>query len=246
MKKLKNNKAKQKRNIKQIITNLVFISFVIPLGFIIYRIITSPVSNDLHVANIKVKSDYVLMLIQCLLGIVALFIPNFISKKRKITIPSSMYVIYVVFLYAAIFLGEVRDFYYKVPHWDTILHTFSGAGIGALGFSVVSLLNKEESLKFNLSPFFVALFSFCFAVTMGACWEIYEFCFDGLLGLNMQKFALENGINLIGRTALVDTMKDLIVDSIGALATSILGYISLKYKKGWIDKLLITENKENN
>lgn len=239
---LKKKKMKNKKNIKEIITKLVLISFVIPLGFIVYKIITSPVSNDLHVENLKVKSDYVLMFIQCLLGIVALFIPSIISKKWKITIPSSMYIIYVIFLYAAIFLGEVRDFYYRIPHWDTILHTFSGAALGALGFSVVNLLNKQEKLKVNLSPFFVALFSLCFAITMGVVWEIYEFTFDGLLGLNMQKFALENGVNLVGRAALCDTMKDLIVDSIGALVISILGYISLKYKKGWIDKLLITEN----
>ncbi len=238
---MKKTKLKKKKNVKEIIAKIVFISFVIPLGYIVYKIITSPVSNDLHIENIKVKSDYVLMLIQCLLGIVALFIPSIISKKWKIIIPSSMYMIYIIFLYAAIFLGEVRDFYYRIPHWDTILHTFSGAALGALGFSVVNLLNKQEKLKVNLSPFFVALFSLCFAITMGVIWEIYEFSFDGLLHLNMQKFALENGVNLVGRAALCDTMKDLIVDSIGALVTSIMGYISLKYKKGWIDKLLITE-----
>ena len=192
----------------------------------------------------KVKTDYVLMLIQCLLGIFALFIPSMISKKAKIVIPSSMYIIYIIFLYAAIFLGEVRDFYYRVPHWDTILHTFSGAGIGALGFSVVNLLTKEKKVNVNLSPFFIAMFSFCFAVTIGVFWEIYEFSFDGLLGLNMQKFALENGSRLLGRAALMDTMKDLIVDSLGALLMSVLGYVSLKYKKGWLDKLLITEKKE--
>lgn len=242
---MKKTKLKKKKNVKEIIAKIVFISFVIPLGYIIYKIVTSPISNDLHIENIKVKSDYVLMLIQCLLGIVALFIPSIISKKWKITIPSSMYIIYVIFLYAAIFLGEVRDFYYRIPHWDTILHTFSGAGIGALGFSVVSLLNKQEKLNVNLSPFFVALFSFCFAITMGVIWEIYEFTFDGLLELNMQKFALENGVNLVGRVALSDTMKDLIVDSIGAFVISLLGYVSLKYKKGWIDKLLITEKKKD-
>lgn len=240
-------KTKRKKlDVKRIITKFVFASFVIPLGFIIYKIVVSPTTNPEHIANIKVKTDYVLMLIQCILGIVALFITSMISKKARIVIPSSMYVVYVIFLYAAIFLGEVRDFYYKIPHWDTILHTFSGAGIGALGFSVVSLLNKEKKLDFNLSPFFVALFSFCFAVTIGVFWEIYEFSFDGILGLNMQKFALENGSRLLGRAALMDTMKDLIVDSLGAFIMSVLGYISIKFKKGWLDKILITEKKVNN
>ena len=242
--KRKEVKIRKKKNLTKIISNVVLASFVIPLGFIIYKIITAPVSNDLHVANLKVKSDYVLMFIQCLLGIVALFIPNIISKKKKIMIPNTMYIVYVIFLYAAIFLGEVRDFYYRVPHWDTILHTFSGAGIGALGFSVVSLLNKNENIKFNLSPFFVSLFAFCFAVMVGVFWEIYEFSFDGLLGLNMQKFALENGNLLVGRMALKDTMKDLIVDTLGAFFMCFIGYVSLKYKKGWIDKLIIKASDE--
>ncbi len=235
----------KKMKIKQVITNLVLASFIAPIGFIIYKIITSPVSNELQISNMKVKSDYVLMLIQCILGIIALFMPNLISKKKKIIIPNTMYIAYVIFLYAAIFLGEVRDFYYKISYWDTILHVFSGGAIASLGFSVVSLLNEQKKLHLNLSPFFVALFSFCFAVTIGVFWEIYEFTFDGLLGLNMQKFALENGVDLVGRKALLDTMEDLIVDSVGAFVISIIGYLSLKYKKGWLEKVMITKQKDN-
>ena len=152
-------------------------------------------------------------------------------------------ILYTIFLYCAIYLGEVKSFYYNVPHWDTILHTFSGAMLGALGFSFVTLLNKTEEVPMNLSPLFVVIFSFCFAVTLGVVWEIYEFTFDGVLGLNMQKFALESGEALIGRAALVDTMKDLIVDALGAFIMSIIGYISLKYKKGWIEKLQVKIDK---
>ena len=54
----------------------------------------------------------------------------------------------------------------------------------------------------------------------GVLWEIYEYTADGLLGLNMQKFANENGTLLQGRAALNNTMKDLIVDSFGALIIS--------------------------
>ena len=75
---------------------------------------------------------------------------------------------------------------------------------------------------------FVSLFAFCFAITMGVVWEIYEFSFDGLLGLNMQKFRLESGEALIGRAALADTMEDLIVDAAGALVMAIIGFFNLK------------------
>ncbi len=187
----------------------------------------------------RVKSDYVLMLLQCLLGIVALFLPSMLQKKFGLIIPSKMIVVYAVFLYCSIYLGEVRSFYYLIPHWDNMLHTFSGAMLGALGFSVINLLNRTDRVPVNLSPAFVAVFSFCFAVTVGVVWEIYEFLADGLLHTNMQKFAVEGGAELIGRAALHDTMIDLVVDSVGALAVSVVGYISLKFQKGWIDKLLL-------
>lgn len=229
----------KKRDWKSIIGKFVLISFIVPMAFIIYKIIVSPTSNTENIEGLRVKTDYILMLTQCILGVIGFFLPNIISKKTKIVIPSNMYIVYVLFLYGAVFLGEVRNYYYRVPHWDTILHTCSGAMLGALGFSFVNILNKHEKVHVELSPLFVALFAFGFAISLGVMWEIYEFTFDGVLGLNMQKFALENGTQLIGREALADTMEDLIVDSVGAFTMATIGYISLKYKKGWIDKLLI-------
>lgn len=55
----------------------------------------------------------------------------------------------------------------------------------------------------------------------------------------MQKYALESGELLIGQTALVDTMKDLIIDTVGALSVSTIGYIMSKNKNGWLDGLQI-------
>ncbi len=229
----------KKRDWRTIIAKFVILSFILPITYIIYKIIVSPTANTENIEGLRVKTDYILMLLQCLLGIVAFFLPNIITKKTKIIIPSNMYLVYVIFLYAAIFLGEIGNFFYKFSHWDTILHICSGAMLGALGFSFVNILNKNEKIHVELSPVFVSLFALGFAVTLGVLWEIYEFTFDGLLGVNMQKFALEDGTQLIGRAALADTMEDLIVDLIGAFVMSIIGYISLKYKKGWIDKLLI-------
>ena len=185
------------------------------------------------------RSDYVLMLAQCILGILAIILPSILNKKIKLEIPSFMISLYAIFLYCAIFLGEVRSFYYNIPHWDTMLHAFSGAMIGALGFSIVNFLNNSESMHLNLSPIFVTIFAFCFSGTLGIIWEIYEYLGDCILGTNMQKYALATGENLLGQQALADTMKDFIIDLVGAFIMSIIGYISLKYKKGWIDKFIL-------
>ena len=111
--------------------------------------------------------------------------------------------------------------------------------IATLGFSVIAFLNNTDKIPVTLSPVFVACFTFSFALAIGAIWEIYEFIVDGVFGTNMQKFLLKNGEALIGRAAVIDTMKDIIVDAIGAFVISTVGYISLKYKKGWIEKLQI-------
>ncbi len=48
---------------------------------------------------------------------------------------------------------------------------------------------------------------------------------------------------MLGREALYDTMEDLIVDGAGALIMCIIGYISLKCNKGWVEKLMIKKGK---
>lgn len=234
---------KKKINWQKLLSYFVLITLILTTIFLIFEINDAPTVADSTESFVRLKSDYALMLSQCILGIVAMLLPGMLENKFKIAIPSYMLILYTIFLYAAIYLGEVRSFYYNVPNWDNILHTFSGAMIGALGFSIVTLLNNTEEVPMNLSPLFVALFSFCFAVTLGVVWEFYEFTFDGLLGLNMQKFALEDGTQLIGRAALTDTMIDLFVDAVGALIISIIGYISLKYNKGWIEKLQVRVRK---
>lgn len=218
---------KIKWNWEKIVGTILFITLLLSIVYTIVKIVIAPSGAAALTLHQKVKSDYVLMLLQCLLGLVVMMIPSIIERRWLIDIPNNMQILYFVFLYCAIYLGEVRNFYYLIPFWDTILHAFSGAMLGALGFSLVSFLNNSELVDIKLSPFFVALFAFCFALAAGAVWEIYEYTFDGLFSLNMQKFALENGTLLVGREALADTMEDIIVDAVSALFISVTGFFSI-------------------
>lgn len=229
---------KKERDWKKIISRFVFFSFVIPIGYLAYKIATTSNTVVFNDPENRVRSDYVLMFIQCLLGIFAMGLPGMISKRFKLEIPNTVFYFYLIFLWAAIFLGEVQNFYYKFRYWDLILHTLSGGMIGFIGFSFVDILNNENE-HVQLNPFFVAFFAFCFAMALGAIWEIYEFLCDGFLRTNMQKFALESGVKLVGRDAVSDTMGDLIVDSLGALVASTIGYISIRYDKSYLNRFLI-------
>lgn len=205
---------------------ILFVSLILCAVYAFVRIFTAPevpANGYMHG-----QSDYVLMFIQCLLGLVVLSLPSILQRKLHMTIPNFIYIMYYIFLYCAIILGEVMNFYYVIPHWDVILHFFSGAMLGALGFILVSQLNDSEKIRVSLSPAFIALFAFCFALSCGAVWEVYEFVFDGVLGLNMQKFITASGETLTGHLALRDTMTDLIVDAAAAALIACIGYARLK------------------
>lgn len=225
-----NNKVSDKDKWKKIVGIMVFVSLLLSIVYATVKIIYAPAGTSSEMYE-KVRSDYVLMLLQCILGIVVMAIPSIVEKKASIDIPNNMEIMYFIFLYCAIYLGEVRNFYYLIPNWDTILHAFSGAMLGALGFSLVSFLNDSEHTHIDLSTFFVALFAFCFALASGAVWEIYEFLADEILATNMQKYMLADGTILVGHAALMDTMEDFIVDSLSSLAVTIAGYYSIKNKK---------------
>lgn len=223
--KKEDHSAKWKERVGQIVLVLLGISVI----YAVYMLFTAP-SGVPDNGFEKVKSDYVLTLLQCLVGVIVMFIPSVIEKKFSVDIPDVMEMLYFVFLFCAIYLGEVRDFYYRVPSWDLILHMFSGAMLGALGFVLVSFFNDSEKVNMQLSPIFVTLFAFCFALAAGTLWEIYEFLADGLLGTNMQKFITADREVLVGRDALADTMEDLIVDALSSLAVCIVGFFTLKKK----------------
>ncbi len=237
------SKLEKKKFSGRYLVRFIFLTLVLSTIYVTVEIIIAPTIVPADNPFVRIKGDYVLMLLQCIFGVFAMLLPGIIKKRLRVDIPSNMLIIYAIFLYCAIYLGEVRSFYYNVWHWDTILHTFSGAMLGALGFSVINFLNKTDHIPLNLSPIFVAAFAFCFAVTLGVIWEVYEFSVDAIMHTNMQKYALENGTPLIGAAALSDTMKDLIVDTIGAFIMSAIGYVSLKYRKGWLEKLQLKFNR---
>ncbi|MCL2038631.1 hypothetical protein FWG86_01880 [Candidatus Saccharibacteria bacterium] len=205
----------------------VLISLVAATVYLTVRLITKTETRD----------DYPMSLIQSLLGIFLLFLPSIAARRFKATLSSWMLIVYVVFIYCAIYLGEVHNFYHRVPHWDTLLHFTSGILLGILGYTLISFLNNSRDIPVALSPIFAALFIFSFSMALAVIWEIYEFSVDAIFGLNTQSWALEDGTVLIGRAALQDTMKDLIAATIGSTIFSIIGYFAIKRKSSWLKTL---------
>ncbi len=163
--------------------------------------------------------------------------PVLLGDRLPVSIPSEFQVLAVIFVFAALFLGEVRRWYERIWWWDIGLHASSGLLLGLVGFLLVYVLNENERVDLHMRPRFVALFAFLFALAVGALWEIFEFAMDRLFGANMQKpmFGDPSG--------LTDTMWDLIVDAAGAFAISTLGWWYMirgerSFIEAWIRKFV--------
>ncbi len=178
----------------------------------------------------------------CVLALILYNIPSFVQWKFRIYIPSAIHIFVLVFIAAHFILGEVQGIYTQSLAFDKILHATSGFAIALGGFSLVNILNKSHNTHLKLSPFFVALFSFCFALAIALLWEILEFASDTFLGTNMQRYIPPEGIDPKWAKqgyGLVDTMGDVIVSTGSALIVCILGYIALRKKKSYLNHFLL-------
>lgn len=135
----------------------------------------------------------------CALTLILFLMPNFFEKRLKITLPQTLEVIIVLFIFAAEMLGEIKAFYLRFSWWDDMLHTMNGFLMAAVGFSMVDILNKNDRFKFHLSPLFIAVVSFCFSMTIGVLWEFFEFFADCVLNTDMQK---DTVLHLVSSVAL--------------------------------------------
>ena len=168
-----------------------------------------------------VRGNWVSM-VACIGILFLTFLPSIVRRKYNVYLPLEIDFVVIGFIFAAIFLGEIQGYYTRFWWWDSFLHTGSGLLLGLTGFLLIYILNEEKRVHVKMKPGFVALFAFAFAVMMGGVWEIFEFGMDSFFSLNMQS------------SGLVDTMWDLIVDTIGAGVISLLGYFYLKKGKSLI------------
>lgn len=219
--------------------------------------------------------DYQSVLV-CGLTLVLFMLPSIIERRLHIDLPDTLEIVLLLFIFAAEILGEIREFYVLVPHWDTALHTINGFLFAAIGFCIVNLLNENKRVSMSLSPFYMAVAAFCFSMTIGILWEFFEWSMDNWFALDMQKDAVLQTISSVsihpeGRNdavilqdiqnvivvfsdgtqqplnlggyldiGLQDTMKDLLVNLIGAVVFSAFGYFYVKTKgKGRVAKHFI-------
>ncbi len=227
--------------------------------FVVYLVLRIFVVGMMVAQILNQNWDAVFM---CVLTLVLFLIPSFIEKRIKIDVPNTLEIIILLFIFAAEILGEIQEYYITYPYWDLILHTINGFVCGAIGFSMIDILNKSEKFAISLSPLFTVMVAICFSMTIGVLWEFAEFGADQFLKTDMQKDTIITSITSIqfnpdGKNkaltipiedivvngvqwdyggyidiGLIDTMEDLFVNFVGALIFSVIGMLNVKHGKG--------------
>ena len=139
-------------------------------------------------------------------------------------------------------LGAVYNFYYLTSWWDILLHLLAGTVFAVVGAQLSNVLNKNNQTSY----IFAAVFGVLLSISIAVVWEMFEYSSDTFLGSDMQADTIINVINTkINRTdgiadaytnitetyvngqslgingyldiGLIDTMHDMIIETVGAL-----------------------------
>jgi len=192
-------------------------------------------SNDADI------SRNIFVAIQLAILLILSFGPSFVEKKFKLDIPNYMKSVFLIFILAALLMGEVVNFFVTVSWWDDMLHITSTVLVSIVGFSVINSVARNPDKKLVLKPFIIALFVFCFSMTVEVIWELFEYTLDNLSS-SSNMLRTVNSVTLVpynGLTAIKDTMYDLILNAISSLVISIAGYFDAKNNFDLFSKWLI-------
>lgn len=145
-----------------------------------------------------------------------------------------------VYIVLTAFFGAYINFYYTVWWWDTLLHFVSGGLCVLAGYAFIKAYEERDGKKVPIPVAVLCAFSVSFM--FGTLWECWEFSFDQFLGGDTQHWSLalaeESKINHMifqpakefmseewkSRFALMDTMTDIVANTLGA----VIGGITLK------------------
>jgi hypothetical protein len=167
-------------------------------------------------------------------AIIIAFLPAIISRNIKVNLPWYLEFLVLLALFLHI-LGNSLYLYRSIAYYDVIMHLLGTAIIALIAFLVVFVLHFTGKIKVSIR--LIGIFTFIFALAVGALWEIAEFSLDQVMKTNAQMTWLDPA------AGLKDTNTDLIFDALAGGIVAIIGMwyvkrISPKAMRSYVDYIL--------
>lgn len=197
--------------------------------------------------NYYLQGNMVRVLSAVLTVVLFLLFP-LLGKLFKISLPLPFKVIWLLFIGASMYLGELHNFFYRFAWWDKLIHSGSAMLLTYAGLLLLYVLSRDQRIHLRLGPLLTALAMIWFTMSFGAVWELFEFGVDQLMGLNLLKGRASADLGGVYdfERALLNTMSDLAMDLIGSLIVAVAAFFHFRGGgKSFLDKPLELFVKEN-
>ena len=195
----------------------------------------------LSIIYVKFTTNATFSYFYCLATVPFSMLPVILTLKFRWKFNLPFYIFFSAYTLGPI-LGAVYNIYYLTTWFDDLLHMMAGTVFAVVGAYFAVILNKHQ----KTSPLFAALFGVLFSMGVAVVWEFFEFSADMLLSSDMQADTVITtivtkitatdgsaqvipnitdtvvngeslGINGYLDIGLIDTIKDMFVETIGAL-----------------------------
>lgn len=199
-------------------------------GLMIYGIIKSLVTIDPNLGSMQP-----LQMASNLLGMFAYEICQMFPKNTyPRLLPRYFQHVSIFGFFCASFGGAYLNLYYALPMFDKVLHALGCVEAVFISYEIISAMQIRD--KVVCPPKIVALCALGLGFVFASGWELFEFTFDQWFGGDAQHWDLQKAIAEAGgnvedvfmlipldaerfeaRFAIMDTMGDMILNTIGAV-----------------------------
>lgn len=142
-----------------------------------------------------------------------------------------------IIIFVGIVFGSYLGLFDKISWFDNFMHILSGFVCASFGYDFACIIQRKKG---KCAATLAAMFGLMFALSIAVGWEFYEFLMDTLHGTNLQlakagpetaMFDLSKYRGEYGYIGLVDTMTDMMMNTIGGIAGMIFMIILRNKKK---------------
>ena len=160
----------------------------------------------------------------CIATVFFVALPLILSILFKWKMNLFFYILFSFYAFGPL-LGAVYSLYYHISWWDGLLHLLAGTVFAVIGTQLTKILNKNNKTSYLFSAIFGVLLSIGIAVF----WEFFEYGCDRIFNSDMQADTIINIISTkINRTdGLVDIYKNITETFVNGQSLGIIGYLDI-------------------
>ena len=172
-------------------------------------------------------------------GTVFLVLAPMVAERLLHCKISTPFYLFCLFYAIGPMLGHCHNLYYLVPWWDKMLHIFGGVVFAVLGLYVFERFVGARQKQMV----FCVVFALCFSMAVSVIWEFAEFAADRFFSLDMQSDTVVNGILSYslgeghGNAGTIDNITDVVING---QKLPFAGYLDIGLIDTMLDMLLET------